>query len=170
MQQGGIASALPRNQHLSVASMRAIRPVVFKRRAVEEAENQQKVIEEKLRKLGMPTSDYEFKELIGKGAYGRVYKSLNRRTGDIVAVKVLETDSMDFESTGPNKDASMEDALKEINILQRLRESKAVNVNLFYEAFQVHSQLWIVSEYCPGGSVTTLVSCFISLKRPQELT
>jgi serine/threonine protein kinase len=158
MQQGGTASALPRNPHLSVASIQSSGPVVFKRRAVEEAEGQQKIIEEKLRKLGLPTTGYEFKELIGKGAYGRVYKSLHKRTGNIVAVKVLETDAMDFESGGPNQDANMEDALKEINILQRLQQSKAINVNLFYEAFQVHSQLWIVSEYCPGGSVTTLVS------------
>ena len=133
-------------------------PAVFKQRAVREAESQQEIVYEKLRRLGLPLPEYQFRELIGKGAYGRVYKSTHLPTGRTVAVKVLETDAMDFDAGGPNKDAGMEDALKEINVLERLQQSKASNVNLFFEAFQVHSQLWIVSEYCPGGSITTLVS------------
>ena len=63
---------------------------------------------------------------------------------------------MDFDAKGPNRDGGMEDALKEIGVLRRLKQSKAVNVNQFHDAFQVHSQLWIVSEYCSGGSLTTL--------------
>lgn len=85
--------------------------------------------------------------------------SLSLESNSIVAVKVLETDAMDFDMKGPNKDIGMSDALKEIEVLQRLQQSKAVNVNLFHDAFPVHSQLWIVSEYCPGGSLTTLVGC-----------
>ena len=73
-----------------------------------------------------------------------------------MAIKVLETDAMDFSAKAANRDGGMEDALKEIGVLQRLRQSKAVNCNQFIEAFQVHAQLWIVSEYCPGGSLTTL--------------
>ena len=83
-------------------------------------------------------------------------RSTRKDTSMTVAVKVLETDRMDFDIKGPNKDIGMQDALKEIDILQRLKQSKAVNVNMFVEAFQVHSQLWIVSEYCSGGSLTTL--------------
>lgn len=49
-------------------------PAVYKQRAIQEAEQQQKVIDEKLKRSGDPPSKYQFRELIGKGAYGRVYK------------------------------------------------------------------------------------------------
>ena len=74
----------------------------------------------------------------------------------MVAVKVLETDAIDFKAEGSHRDTGLEDALKEIGVLQRLQQGKAVNVNTFIEAFQLYSQLWIVSEYCSGGSLSTL--------------
>ena len=49
-------------------------PAVYKQRAIQEAELQQRVIDEKLKRLDLPDTGYEFRELIGKGAYGRVYK------------------------------------------------------------------------------------------------
>jgi serine/threonine protein kinase len=73
-----------------------------------------------------------------------------------VAVKVLETDAMDIVAPGDSMESGVSDALKEIGILRRLKESRAVNVNMFVEAFHFHSQLWIVSEYCSGGSLSTL--------------
>ena len=73
-----------------------------------------------------------------------------------MAVKVLETDALDFKAEGAHRDTGLEDALKEIGVLQRLQQGKAVNVNTFFEAFQLYSQLWIVSEYCSGGSLSTL--------------
>jgi hypothetical protein len=51
-------------------------PAVYKQRAIQEAEAQQKVVSDKIKKLGMEESDYEFRELIGKGSFGRVYKRL----------------------------------------------------------------------------------------------
>lgn len=42
--------------------------------------------------------------------------------------------------------------------MKQLKDSKAKNVNMIYDAFAIHSQLWIVSEYVAGGSVRTLVS------------
>ena len=46
--------------------------------------------------------------------------------------------------------------LKEIEILRQLQKSNTVNVNTLVDAFNVLSSIWIVSEYCPGGSLTTL--------------
>lgn len=56
------------------------------------------------------------------------------------------------------KDDSIEVTIHEIRVLQQLQDAKAKNINPFFEAFQIHSQLWIVSDYCPGGSIHTLVS------------
>ena len=47
--------------------------------------------------------------------------------------------------------------MHEIKVLKQLKDSNTRNVNIIFDAFQIHSQLWIVNEYCPGGSVRTLV-------------
>lgn len=53
---------------------------------------------------------------------------------------------------------NLSETLKEINILQQLRDSKArPYVNIIEEARSVHNELWIVSEYASGGSVNTLM-------------
>lgn len=56
--------------------------------------------------------------------------------------------------------------MHEIKVLKQLKDAKTKNVNVIFDAFQIHSQLWIVNEYCPGGSVRTLVSlvlvCFFN--------
>ena len=49
-------------------------PAIFKQQAIKDAELQQKITEEKLAKAGRPPTGYRLTELIGKGAYGRVYK------------------------------------------------------------------------------------------------
>lgn len=47
--------------------------------------------------------------------------------------------------------------MHEIKVLKQLKDSNTKNVNVIFDAFQIHSQLWIANEYCPGGSVRTLV-------------
>ncbi|GAB7364144.1 hypothetical protein MBLNU230_g4695t1 [Neophaeotheca triangularis] len=100
---------------------------------------------------------YEFIELIGKGSFGRVYKCLSKKTGTLVAVKIISVDDSDFAAHPLDKDETLKDFRKEVSILHQLKEKKAQNVNMIHEAFDLHSQLWIVSEYCTGGSVRTLM-------------
>ncbi len=76
----------------------------------------------------------------------------------MVALKVMDVDEHDFKARPEDKDETIEVTLHEIKVLQQLKDSKARNVNAILDAFQMHSQLWIVSEYCPGGSLRTLVS------------
>lgn len=57
--------------------------------------------------------------------------------------------------------------MHEIKVLKQLKDANTKNVNMIFDAFQIHSQLWIVNEYCPGGSVRTLVSLvFLDLLIP----
>lgn len=51
----------------------------------------------------------------------------------------------------------MKDFVNEISILKTLKASQAKNINNIHDAFSFYSQLWIVSDYCPGGSVHTLM-------------
>src|SRR5438270_12369307 len=75
----------------------------------------------------------------------------------VVAVKVIDIDESDYRAHGEEKDEQIRAFQKEIKILRRAQESGAENLNQMIEALPVHSQLWLVCEYCPGGSVKTLM-------------
>jgi serine/threonine protein kinase len=76
---------------------------------------------------------------------------------EVVAVKIVNIDDMDFNAEFHQRDETVKDFRKEVGILQQLKDSGARNVNLIHDAFDLHSQLWIVSDYCTGGSVRTLM-------------
>jgi len=59
-----------------------------------------------------------FQELIGEGAFGRVYKGLNAVTGETVAIKQLPL-------AGVNAD-KLETLQKEVNLLRKLRHPNIV--------------------------------------------
>ncbi|KAK1026819.1 hypothetical protein LTR33_017567, partial [Friedmanniomyces endolithicus] len=100
---------------------------------------------------------YEFLELIGKGGYGRVYKCKHRGTGALVAVKIINIDDADFQEHVLDKDNTISSFQKEVAILQQLKDNNAKNINIIHDAFDMHNQLWIVSDYCTGGSLRTLM-------------
>ncbi|KAF2719923.1 kinase-like protein [Polychaeton citri CBS 116435] len=108
-------------------------------------------------KAGQKPPPYTFLELIGKGGYGRVYKCKKNETGELVAVKIVDVDTADLELSLHDRDVSLKDFHKEVKVLTQLNASNAENILFVHEAFDLHSQLWIVSDYCPGGSVTTLM-------------
>lgn len=66
-------------------------------------------------------------------------------------------DELDYKLDNKQKDEAIEDFIKEVNTLKQVKDSKAKNINHIQEAFDLHSQLWIVSDYCSGGSVHTLM-------------
>lgn len=143
--------------------MQSLRPesaaamTAHRREAVRLAKSQEKAVTDKCLRSGQEVPGYKFDELIGKGSFGRVYKGKQSSTGKVVAIKVLDVDEADFQAFGDMRDEQLRDFNKEIQILRRAQESGAENLNQMIEAFSVHSQLWLVCEYCPGGSVKTLM-------------
>ncbi|KAJ4287974.1 hypothetical protein N0V90_011989 [Kalmusia sp. IMI 367209] len=126
-----------------------------KGRAIQQAKEMQDLVAERAKRSGDEPPPYDFYELIGKGAYGRVFKGKNRNTNGLVAIKIIDIDTVDYEEMTTK---NLSETLKEINILQQLRDSKArPYVNIIEEARSVHNELWIVSEYASGGSVNTLM-------------
>lgn len=77
---------------------------------------------------------------------------------NLVAIKVMEIDSTDYKINRDMKDESIKDFIHEIKVMNQAKEAGAKNINMLIEAISIHSQLWVVCEYCPGGSVKTLVS------------
>jgi protein-serine/threonine kinase len=134
-------------------------------RAMQEAKQMQELVAERAKRAGdTEPPPYDFIELIGKGAYGRVYKGKNRIHGGLVAIKIIDIDNQDYqEMTTEN----LAQTIKEIDILQQLRDSRArPYVNIIEEARTVHNELWIVSEYASGGSVNTLMKPSHAIKEP----
>ncbi|KAI9699200.1 MAG: hypothetical protein M1820_007279 [Bogoriella megaspora] len=130
---------------------------MMKLKQAEEAKEMQLAVEERAKRIGVEVPPYEFLELIGKGSFGRVFKSKDRRNQQLVAVKIIDVDTSDYRLETKNKDEAIKDFINETSILRQLKDSGAKNINGLLDAFSLHSQLWITAEYCPGGSVHTLM-------------
>ncbi|KAF2754137.1 kinase-like protein [Pseudovirgaria hyperparasitica] len=129
-----------------------------KLRQIEQAKEMQRIVEERAARTSVDPPPYDFLQFIGRGSFGRVYKCKHRNTQEVVAVKITEVDDADYQAYFEDKDRSLPDLIREIKVLQQLKETRASPyVNVIYDAFPMYSELWMVTEYCPGGSVTTLM-------------
>ncbi|KAL8714809.1 MAG: hypothetical protein Q9220_001322 [cf. Caloplaca sp. 1 TL-2023] len=128
-----------------------------KEKTMQVAREQQQALAARLRKNNVEMPPFEFLELIGKGAFGRVFKANDLERNKVVALKVVDVDPHDYKVHHLEKDESIQTVMHEIKVLRQLRDNNAKNINLIIDAFPIHSQLWIVTEYCPGGSLHTLM-------------
>ncbi|KAF9692525.1 hypothetical protein EKO04_009632 [Ascochyta lentis] len=92
-----------------------------------------------------PTTLYTKQECIGGGSFGRVYKGVDRRTGHTVAIKVIDVENAEDE---------VDDIMGEIMILSGLNSQY---VTKYYGSYLHGSDLWIVMEFCSGGSCADLM-------------
>jgi serine/threonine-protein kinase 24/25/MST4 len=95
-----------------------------------------------------PEELYQKVERVGKGSFGEVYKGLDKRTKQIVAIKIIDLESA--------KD-DIDDIQSEIKIMSQLDSPYCIKY--FGSALQ-KSHLWIVMEFCGGGSALDLVRTF----------
>ncbi|OTA93892.1 hypothetical protein M434DRAFT_284423 [Hypoxylon sp. CO27-5] len=130
-------------------------PATTRQKAVEDARKMEEAVQEECAKSGKPAPGYRLTELIGKGSFGRVYKATDLKTAQVVAVKIIDVDESD--TLNPKIADTYSEILKEINALHRLSQSGAQNINHVIEALPVGKAMWMVTEYCAGGSVATLM-------------
>ncbi|KAJ4800923.1 Serine/threonine-protein kinase dst1 [Rhynchospora pubera] len=93
-----------------------------------------------------PSTKYELLDELGKGSYGAVYKARDIRTQELVAVKVISL---------TEGEEGYEDIRGEIEMLQQCSHP---NVVRYFGSYQGEDYLWIVMEYCGGGSVADLMN------------
>lgn len=93
-------------------------------------------------------SVYRRLELVGRGAYGAVYRGVHVETGAAVALKVVNLDT-------PDDDVS--DIQREVALLSQLREAASRNVVRYWGCWLKGPELWIVMDFAEGGSVRTLM-------------
>lgn len=88
---------------------------------------------------------YEQCECIGRGSFGEVYRAIEKATGRVVAIKLVDLEKAD----------------EEIDIIQREIKvmSQIVNpyVVQYHSSLMDGSTLWIIMEYMSGGSLKQLL-------------
>ncbi|ABN66330.2 Serine/threonine protein kinase [Scheffersomyces stipitis CBS 6054] len=89
---------------------------------------------------------YKRTEVIGRGKFGIVYKGYNKQTKQVVAIKVLNLDTEEDE---------VSDVQQEIKFLSELKN--VPNVTQYYGSFLNDTKLWIIMDYCAGGSLRTIL-------------
>lgn len=79
-----------------------------------------------------PTTLFDLKERLGKGSFGSVYRAVTKRTGEVVAIKIIPVAD----------DESIEDVRREVSILQECENSHIVK---YYGAYFQAENLWVRS-------------------------
>ncbi|GAV51715.1 hypothetical protein ZYGR_0AF01860 [Zygosaccharomyces rouxii] len=92
------------------------------------------------------TSVFKRTEVIGTGKFGVVYKGHHTRTKQVYAIKVLNLDSDEDE---------VEDVQREVQFLASMKQTP--NITHYYGSYLKDTTLWIIIEYCAGGSLRTLL-------------
>lgn len=89
---------------------------------------------------------YKRTEVIGRGKFGIVYKGIHRATRHVYAIKVLNLDTSEDE---------VKDVQQEIQFLSNLKQIP--NITHYHGSYLNGTKLWIIMDYCAGGSLRTLL-------------
>ncbi|RXK35442.1 STE/STE20/YSK protein kinase [Tremella mesenterica] len=92
-----------------------------------------------------PELYYVKQKRIGKGSFGEVYKGYEIKTSKPVAIKIIDLESAEDE---------IDDIQQEIQILGQLDSEFVIR---YHGSYLKGSNLWIIMEYCSGGSCADLM-------------
>lgn len=172
MQPGWLSNQAspPASSALSRLARTAAAVSATKQKAIEDAKRTQLSVLEECTRAGREPPPYKLLELIGKGSFGRVYKAAaaaaaataagaDTKPGLLVAIKIISIEEGDA-ALGPRGAATadtLSDILKEVNTIRLLTSSGARNITAAVDSLLVGQSVWVVTEYCAGGSIASLM-------------
>ena len=86
------------------------------------------------------SNNYDFIQELGRGAYGVVYKALNKKTGMTRAIKKIDKNLMNADE--------ISQLVEEVDILKHIDHPNIIKI---YEFYQTSKFFYIVTEFCFGG-------------------
>jgi len=78
-----------------------------------------------------PLQDYELVEKMGSGSFGTVWKAKNKKTGAIVALKVID---------GSVTDGGLQEVLKEVHYLQTCSNP---NIVQYFDGYEWNNMIYV---------------------------
>ena len=88
-------------------------------------------------------SEYEIKQTIGKGNFGKVLLGISKKTGKKVAIKIIDKLKM-------NKFYNTEQIKREINVIQQMDHLNIIKIYKIENEFEKYK---IIMEYCEKGEL-----------------
>ena len=82
-----------------------------------------------------PLTCYDLVEKMGAGSYGTVWKAKNKKTGAIVALKVID---------GAMTEGGLQEVLKEVQFLQTCQNA---NIVQYYEGYEFNNMIYVRKRY-----------------------
>uniref|UniRef100_A0A061R6C7 Mitogen-activated protein kinase kinase kinase n=1 Tax=Tetraselmis sp. GSL018 TaxID=582737 RepID=A0A061R6C7_9CHLO len=104
-------------------------------------------------------------ELLGEGAYGKVYAGLNQHTGELMAVKVLPL-NMGSGASDENK-LHLQALERELGMYRKFQHRHIVGYLAAHMDFKTNT-MYMFLEYVPGGSISSMLQRFGAFS--EELT
>ncbi|MCO5571552.1 hypothetical protein L7F22_025295 [Adiantum nelumboides] len=110
------------------------------------------------------TKNFEWKrgELLGEGAYGKVFCGLNQSTGELMAVKQLKFHNMNNDEEKAFNMACLE---REISLYKEMRHKHIVSY-IDMDKDEEAGYLYIFLEYVSGGSIQSMLERFGPFSEP----
>ncbi|ORY51050.1 Pkinase-domain-containing protein [Rhizoclosmatium globosum] len=102
--------------------------------------------------------DFDAVQVIGRGAYGKVFLVRQKDTGDLFAMKVLKKATLSLHGT-----KTLHHTKSERQILSQLNHHFIVTLHY---AFQTPTKLYLILQYAPGGDLFRYLAKEVMFKEP----